>query len=581
MNTKKNTFFSIVGIFVALVPVLIAHAASVPSFFLAQTNNATQTQVTVLNADPSATVTLYYPVGSVYSTLAIGTTDSNGRLTTTINPTTYNVTSGGASYVMVNGAQSQTQTWPSYTASSQSNSSAGLSLSQSNVTVIAGQSTAIAASVTSGAIGTLSIPSNTNPSVAGAAISGTQVIVNGSTPGSSVLTVCGSSAGCATIYVTVQQAAVSSNTSVPSSSSQTISFNPTSLSLKVGESRTVSLSGSGSYYISSHSRPGTVSNSISGSVLSLTGSLVGTDNISICSSGSNTVSCATLVVTVTAADSTSNTGTSGTITFSSTNLTLTTGQSQVVTVTGSGLGSYYISANSNAEAIGANLSGNTITVTGSKVGGANVTVCQLGGTCGNFYAFVPNGSGATTPSAPASTKPLALTSFSVSSNNVNNVFIGGGTALTVNFSFNQSVSNPSVSIGGLGAPVNGSGSGTYTAIYTLKGTEGSSLPIEIRFGNRVARFTIDGASAASVPEATPAVPPSASTPTFTLYLHSGSTGAQVTALQAKLKALGVYSGPVTGTFGAQTEAAVKKYQAKLGLEQLGAVGPGTRAALNR
>jgi peptidoglycan hydrolase-like protein with peptidoglycan-binding domain len=55
---------------------------------------------------------------------------------------------------------------------------------------------------------------------------------------------------------------------------------------------------------------------------------------------------------------------------------------------------------------------------------------------------------------------------------------------------------------------------------------------------------------------------------------------EVTKLQERLKEEGVYSGPITGYYGNLTMAAVKKYQKLNGLDQLGSVGPGTRAALN-
>jgi len=70
--------------------------------------------------------------------------------------------------------------------------------------------------------------------------------------------------------------------------------------------------------------------------------------------------------------------------------------------------------------------------------------------------------------------------------------------------------------------------------------------------------------------------------TYKFYnpLKVGSKGTEVSELQKRLTSEGVYSGPITGTYGSQTEAAVKKYQKLHGLTQLGNVGPGTRAALN-
>jgi len=68
--------------------------------------------------------------------------------------------------------------------------------------------------------------------------------------------------------------------------------------------------------------------------------------------------------------------------------------------------------------------------------------------------------------------------------------------------------------------------------------------------------------------------------TFTRPMSLGSTGAEVTALQNRLISEGVYSGAVTGYYGSLTMAAVKLYQAKYGIDQLGSVGPSTRARLN-
>jgi len=73
---------------------------------------------------------------------------------------------------------------------------------------------------------------------------------------------------------------------------------------------------------------------------------------------------------------------------------------------------------------------------------------------------------------------------------------------------------------------------------------------------------------------------------FTTYLTVGSTGADVTALQTWLIANGfnipaIASGAATkGYFGAQTKAAVVKYQASVGLPATGFVGPLTIAKLN-
>ena len=54
-------------------------------------------------------------------------------------------------------------------------------------------------------------------------------------------------------------------------------------------------------------------------------------------------------------------------------------------------------------------------------------------------------------------------------------------------------------------------------------------------------------------------------------LKSGSKGAQVRDLQARLKQIGWWSGDVTDTYGPQTETAVKGFQAKRGIPETGEV----------
>ncbi len=69
---------------------------------------------------------------------------------------------------------------------------------------------------------------------------------------------------------------------------------------------------------------------------------------------------------------------------------------------------------------------------------------------------------------------------------------------------------------------------------------------------------------------------------FTRALSYGRSGDDVRALQERLTAEGVYTGPITGYFGSMTRAAVKKYQTLKGIRPVsGIVGPLTLAALNQ
>jgi uncharacterized protein YkwD len=71
-------------------------------------------------------------------------------------------------------------------------------------------------------------------------------------------------------------------------------------------------------------------------------------------------------------------------------------------------------------------------------------------------------------------------------------------------------------------------------------------------------------------------------PAFVNYLQIGTRGAEVKELQEFLKTdHGIYpEGLTTGYFGPLTQAAVKKFQKKHGIEPVGVVGPKTRAKLN-
>ncbi len=73
----------------------------------------------------------------------------------------------------------------------------------------------------------------------------------------------------------------------------------------------------------------------------------------------------------------------------------------------------------------------------------------------------------------------------------------------------------------------------------------------------------------------------APTEAITLDLRLGSKGPQVVILQSILKRLGFFTYPtITGYFGDATRTAVLKFQKAYGIEQVGNVGPKTRAALN-
>ncbi|HVZ75738.1 MAG TPA: peptidoglycan-binding protein [Candidatus Paceibacterota bacterium] len=68
--------------------------------------------------------------------------------------------------------------------------------------------------------------------------------------------------------------------------------------------------------------------------------------------------------------------------------------------------------------------------------------------------------------------------------------------------------------------------------------------------------------------------------TFTSYLSPGDSSDEVLALQNLLAKEGYLTATPNGYYGPATTAAVEAFQAAHGIEQLGVVGPSTRAALN-
>ncbi|QQE66641.1 hypothetical protein GFS31_33410 [Leptolyngbya sp. BL0902] len=84
------------------------------------------------------------------------------------------------------------------------------------------------------------------------------------------------------------------------------------------------------------------------------------------------------------------------------------------------------------------------------------------------------------------------------------------------------------------------------------------------------------APARPAPTAPATPPPSASLP----ILRPGMEGDAVRFLQQRLRAMQVYSGPISGVFGPQTEAAVRQLQQTRNLTVDGIVGPATWNALN-
>jgi hypothetical protein len=149
-------------------------------------------------------------------------------------------------------------------------SGGSLSLSQNAVSILAGQSTNI--TILGGSMPyNISAPSLSN--VFNGNINANILTIYGVNPGYATANIC-SSVGCVTLSVTINSTNSSGN------ASPVLSQN--NISLSIGQQTTISISGSGSYYISGNSNYNIASAQINGNSVIVSALSVGNTNISIC-----------------------------------------------------------------------------------------------------------------------------------------------------------------------------------------------------------------------------------------------------------------------------------------------------------
>ncbi len=207
-----------------------AHAALQPSFSLTPvastlTQSAQAVQIAV-TGDANAAVQLFYYNGGFSLIGSIGNTDSNGYFTTTVPYTQYNIQPGVSVYIVVDGMQSATIQWPYFGGSVSSTPPVYINQTTYNST-----------------------PSYNYPS--GYPYNYNNGYNNGTyyNPGG---------------YVTP------------------LSFSQNSVSMNAGSSRTVTIYGQGSYYISTNQGSYVASASVSGSQLYIYGYNPGSTTVTVC-----------------------------------------------------------------------------------------------------------------------------------------------------------------------------------------------------------------------------------------------------------------------------------------------------------
>lgn len=444
-------------------------------------------------------------------------------------------------------------------ASSGSVSSASLVFNQSSPLLVTGQTVNVGIS---GGGSNYNISSNSNSSVLSASISGENLVLVGNSAGSSTVTVCSSSGNCNSLTATVSYA-----TSGP------ITLSQTSLWLQIGQAVSVTISGGTMPYsiLNDTNSSSIFSSNLNNNILTLTGLAAGSSSLSVCSAAGACIQLSVLV---------NGTSSSSQLTFSNNNLSLNAGASATVSLFGNG--GYYVSTSNNQNIASITVSNSTATISALAPGNANATICQTGGQCSVLYVVV--NSNTQTVSTP-SFSPVNPT---ISLGQTLNVIISGGVGTSYSLSSNSNPTIVQANVNGDRLVLLGKAAGSSVLTVCAASNSCSSLSVTVNFassstGSTTSTSTNTGSTTtgSTSPSSDTTVKSTKPQYKFTRYLTVGSKGADVTALQTRLKYEGVYSGPITGFFGAQTYAGVKAYQKKYKIDQLGVVGPSTRASLNK
>jgi len=417
-------------------------------------------------------------------------------------------------------------------------SSTGLTFSQNNPTILTGQTYSVNIY---GGYGTYYVSSNSSSAIAQTYIATSSIAIYGSTPGNTTIVICSTSGSCGTITATVS-----------SSNSGKLILAQSEINLTIGQVISILVSGGSMPYSLVQNNDGIAQYSLNGTYLTITGSSKGNSSVTVCSASG-----ACVALTAVVGGTTTSTGVQPA--FSQNNVTLTPAQSLAVYLSGNG--GYYVSSNSNSNIASASISGNSVVLYGVSAGSANVSVCQTGGQCNTLYFTVSN-------AVTSTANPITFSkqSISIEVNQVSSLSIYGGTGEY----YVSSNSNPDVISTYL--------SGSMVAVFGK--SAGSSIISVCSSTSVCASISVIVSNSATIQTTTPTAQTSTKYK-FINPLRLGSKGTDVTKLQERLKEEGVYDGPITGYYGNLTVTAVKKYQKSKKLDQLGNVGPGTRAALNK
>ena len=175
-------------------------------------------------------------------------------------------------------------------------STTAMSFSQTNPTVTVGQNLTV--SVYGPASSLYYVSSNSNPAIVQANLSGSTLTLMGIASGTSTISICAASNNCGSMTVTVNPNY--------SSSASSITLSQDNVSLAIGQSANVTISGGSMPYSTLMTPNNVFQASINTNIMTIYGIGAGSSSVSVCSNGS----CASVIVTVGSSGQYSNTSTS-------------------------------------------------------------------------------------------------------------------------------------------------------------------------------------------------------------------------------------------------------------------------------
>jgi hypothetical protein len=275
------------------------------------------------------------------------------------------------------------------------------------------------------------------------------------------------------VYVTVNGQQSSSviwpYTNYYGGTGNSISLSQNSISVTVGQTSTITISGGYAPYSMYPNSPNLYQVALGGNTLTVIGQNTGSDTLRICSTGSTT-SCASLYITI-------NSGSNyygSSIYLNQNSISLSTGSSAVISITGNG--GYYVSSNSNSGIATTSISGNTLNIYGVTTGSTNISVCQNGGQCVTLYVTVNNGYnyGSTNSALTFSQNNLSLAIGQTMT-----VYVYGGTSSTYNVAYNSNLNTAQSSLSGSTLTISGLANGAVTIAVCSTANNCSALNVTV------------------------------------------------------------------------------------------------------